>query len=42
MFGFGTGVWLFLFVPFLNLLFMPAADCGKTTIVGPRGKAEKA
>ncbi len=32
MFGFGTGVWLFLFVPFLNLLFMPAAVAGGTLL----------
>ena len=32
MFGFGTGVWLFLFVPFLNLLFMPAAVAGGTML----------
>ncbi|MEM9074690.1 MAG: EI24 domain-containing protein [Myxococcota bacterium] len=32
MFGFGTGVWLFLFVPVLNLLFMPAAVAGGTLL----------
>ena len=32
MFGFGTGVWLFLFVPLLNLLFMPAAVAGGTML----------
>jgi CysZ protein len=32
MFGFGTGVWVFLFVPFLNLLFMPAAVAGGTLL----------
>jgi CysZ protein len=32
MFGFGTGVWLFLFVPFVNLLFMPAAVAGGTLL----------
>jgi CysZ protein len=32
MFGFGTGVWLFLFIPFLNLLFMPAAVAGGTLL----------
>ena len=32
MFGFGTGVWLFLFVPFVNLLFMPAAVAGGTML----------
>lgn len=32
MFGFGTGVWLFLFVPFLNLFFMPAAVAGGTLL----------
>lgn len=30
MFGFGTGVWLFLFIPLVNLLFMPAAVAGGT------------
>lgn len=28
--GFGTGVWLFLFVPVVNLLLMPAAVAGGT------------
>lgn len=32
MLGFGTGVWMFLFVPFLNLLFMPAAVAGGTLL----------
>lgn len=32
MFGFGTGVWLFLFVPLLNLFFMPAAVAGGTLL----------
>jgi len=32
MFGYGTGVWLFLFVPFVNLLFMPAAVAGGTLL----------
>jgi len=32
MFGFGTGVWLFLFIPFLNLFFMPAAVAGGTLL----------
>ena len=32
MFGFGSGVWLFLFVPFLNLMFMPAAVAGGTLL----------
>lgn len=39
LFGFGTGVWLFLFIPFVNLLFMPAAVAGGTLLyldmVGP-------
>ena len=30
VFGFGTGVWLFLFIPLLNLLFMLAAVAGGT------------
>jgi CysZ protein len=32
MLGFGSGVWLFLFVPLLNLLFMPAAVAGGTLL----------
>ncbi len=32
MFGFGTGVWLFLFIPLVNLLFMPAAVAGGTLL----------
>ena len=32
MFGFGSGVWLFLFIPFLNLFFMPAAVAGGTLL----------
>lgn len=32
MFGFGTGVWLFLFIPIVNLLFMPAAVAGGTLL----------
>jgi CysZ protein len=32
MLGFGTGVWLFLFVPLINLLFMPAAVAGGTLL----------
>ncbi len=32
MFGFGTGVWIFLFVPLVNLLFMPAAVAGGTLL----------
>ena len=30
--GFGAGVWLLLFVPLLNLLFMPAAVAGGTLL----------
>ena len=30
--GFGTGVWVILFVPILNLLFMPAAVAGGTLL----------
>jgi CysZ protein len=41
MFGFGAGVWVLLFVPLLNLLFMPAAVAGGTLLYldmeGPRG-----
>jgi len=44
MFGFGTGVWLFLFIPFLNLFFMPAAVAGGTLLYldleGPREPAD--
>ncbi len=32
MLGFGTGVWVFLFLPFVNLLFMPAAVAGGTML----------
>lgn len=32
MFGLGTGVWLFLFIPLVNLLFMPAAVAGGTML----------
>jgi CysZ protein len=32
MFGFGVGVWVFLWVPFLNLFFMPAAVAGGTKL----------
>ncbi len=32
MFGFGTGVWLFLFIPLVNLFFMPAAVAGGTLL----------
>jgi CysZ protein len=32
MFGFGTGVWAFLFVPIVNLWFMPAAVAGGTML----------
>jgi CysZ protein len=30
--GFGTGVWVLLFIPLLNLLFMPAAVAGGTML----------
>ncbi len=43
MLGFGTCVWAFLFVPVLNLFFMPAAVAGGTLLfldrVGPRDAA---
>lgn len=32
MLGFGCGVWLFLFIPLFNLLFMPAAVTGGTML----------
>ncbi len=32
MLGFGCGVWLFLLIPFVNLLFMPAAVAGGTLL----------
>lgn len=32
MFGFGTGLWAFLFIPLVNLLFMPAAVAGGTLL----------
>jgi len=42
MFGFGSGVWLFLLVPFLNLLFMPAAVAGGTLLYLELEKREEA
>jgi uncharacterized protein involved in cysteine biosynthesis len=30
--GFGTGVWLLLFIPLVNLFFMPAAVAGGTML----------
>ena len=30
--GFGSGVWVFLFIPLVNLLFMPAAVAGGTLL----------
>ena len=30
--GFGTGVWVFLFIPLVNLFFMPAAVAGGTML----------
>ena len=30
--GFGTGVWVLLFIPIVNLLFMPAAVAGGTML----------
>lgn len=33
MAGLGTGVWLFLLIPFVGLLFMPAAVAGGTLLV---------
>jgi CysZ protein len=30
--GFGTGVWVLLFIPLVNLLFMPAAVAGGTML----------
>lgn len=32
MFGFGSGVWLFLFIPLVNLLFIPAVVAGGTLL----------
>ncbi len=32
MFGFGAGVWMFVFIPFVNLFFMPAAVAGGTLL----------
>ena len=32
MLGFGSGVWIFLFIPFVNLFFMPAAVAGGTLL----------
>jgi CysZ protein len=30
--GFGTGVWVLLFIPLINLFFMPAAVAGGTML----------
>jgi CysZ protein len=30
--GFGTGVWVLLFIPLVNLFFMPAAVAGGTML----------
>ena len=41
--GFGTGVWVLLFVPLLNLFFMPAAVAGGTMLfvaMNPSGRAQ--
>lgn len=41
--GFGTGVWVLLFVPLVNLLFMPAAVAGGTMLflaLQPPGKRD--
>ena len=41
--GFGTGVWVLLFGPLLNLFFMPAAVAGGTMLfvaMNPRGEAK--
>ena len=32
MLGFGTGVWVLLFVPFVNLFLMPGAVAGGTLL----------
>lgn len=37
MLGFGIGVWLVLFVPFVNLFFMPAAVVGGTRLCAELG-----
>ena len=39
--GFGTGVWLLLFIPLVNLLFMPAAVAGGDhAVCGPPGRSQ--
>jgi len=41
--GFGTGVWVLLFIPLVNLLFMPAAVAGGTMLflaLQPPGKGD--
>ncbi len=38
--GFGTGVWALLFIPLLNLFFMPAAVAGGTMLFLAMGPAE--
>jgi len=39
--GFGTGVWILLFIPLINLLFMPAAVAGGTILFLELQPAEK-
>ncbi len=39
--GFGTGVWVLLFIPLVNLLFMPAAVAGGTILFVELQPAEK-
>ena len=39
--GFGTGVWVLLFIPLVNLLFMPAAVAGGTMLFVELQSTEK-
>ncbi len=40
--GFGTGVWVLLFIPLVNLLFMPAAVAGGTMLFVTLGEGKAA
>lgn len=40
--GFGTGVWVLLFIPLVNLLFMPAAVAGGTMLFVALGEGKAA
>ena len=40
--GFGCGVWVLLFIPLVNLLFMPAAVAGGTMLFVDLGEGGSA